>query len=201
MLAHCHRYRSQLLVGGAIEMHMTLRHPGVVLGRSCHAERGIVVPDGRGGLQPRTGVGIQLPRLTAGIEATAERDQCVVGDSSRERDGGGLESGNTHCPSHFLEGGRVVQVREPQVGNKIACSTATACASWQNHRVDGFRFDPRVFDGAHRRFQGEFESALGRAACVGRFANSHDARAVPQISQLRHSHCLLQNRDSDDSIP
>ena len=94
-----------------------------------------------------------------------------------------------------------MQIREPQVGNKIACGTATACASWQNHRVDGFRFDPRVFDGAHRRFQGEFESALGRAACVGRFANSHDARAVPQISQLRHCHCLLQNRDSDDSIP
>src|SRR5262249_9863011 len=113
-------------MGSAIELHMPLRHPGIVLGWSRHTERSIVVPDSLSGLQPRTWVRVQLPCLTARIEAATQWDQSVVGDATGERHGGGLESRDTHGSAHFLKRSRVAQIGEPKVSNKIAGSATTA---------------------------------------------------------------------------
>src|SRR5229473_3302159 len=133
-------------------MHMTLRHPCVMLRRGRYSERRIVISDSCGGLYSRTGIGSRLPCTPAGVETTAAWNQCIVGDSTGERYGGGLDRRDAHRSSHLLERGRVSQVRESEVGDEVARGTAAARAARQNNRVDYFGLDAGVFDRTNRSF-------------------------------------------------
>src|SRR5579864_6129075 len=126
MFAHRHRHSTQLLMGGAVQMHMALGHPCVMLRRGRYSERRIVIPDSCGGLYSRIGVGSRLPCAPAGVETTAAWNQCVVGNATGKRDGGGLDRRDAHRSSHLLERRRVAQVEKSEVGDEVAGGTAAA---------------------------------------------------------------------------